>query len=87
MYKDFHVRRSRADDWARYPAPARIAVRYEPTGTEPLGLEPAVDFQTAVAARLAGESGQGLRHSLSRYLRECFTAKHEPGRSARANSP
>jgi hypothetical protein len=33
--------------------------------------------RATVAARLAGESGLGLRHSLSRYLREYFTAKHE----------
>jgi hypothetical protein len=30
------------------------------------------------AAHLAGESGLSLRHSLSRYLREYFAAKHGP---------
>lgn len=34
--------------------------------------------RATVAAHLAGESGPGLRHSLSRYLREYFTTKHEP---------
>jgi hypothetical protein len=29
-------------------------------------------------AHLDGESGRGLRHSLSRYLRQYFAVKHEP---------
>jgi hypothetical protein len=33
--------------------------------------------RATVAARLAGESGLGLRHKLSRFLREYFTAKPE----------
>jgi hypothetical protein len=35
--------------------------------------------RATVAARLAGETGPGLRHSLSRYLREYFAAKQGPG--------
>ena len=34
--------------------------------------------RATAAAHLVGESGLGLRHSLSRYLREYFTAKPEP---------
>ena len=34
--------------------------------------------RATVAAHLAGESGLGLRRSLSRYLRKYFAAKHEP---------
>ena len=34
--------------------------------------------RATVAARLGGESGLGLRHRLSRYLREYFTAKPGP---------
>jgi hypothetical protein len=34
--------------------------------------------RATVAAHLVGESGLGLRHRLSRYLREYFKAEHEP---------
>ena len=34
--------------------------------------------RATVAAHLAGENALGLRHGLTRYLREYFTTKHEP---------